>query len=499
MRVVVRPSGSDRPAVAKVEAEDDAGRSHGLDHVAETGRTGDGFQADDDAGDTRREDLPGVRSVAKAGVDPDCQTKRGEFSIEFERRGETGDGVEVREIKVINGKGVADGLGERDRGGIGSQGGTERGIIVAMPATGMNGEAASDVENGDDSGHGMGVLGDQSVTTVLIHEYVTGGGLVGRDLPESWAVEGTAMRRALARDFAEVPGVAVVMTLDARLPDEPGPWTVVRIADPATILAVAAGVDHTAPIAPETGGVLADLARALPNSLGCTPAAIDLTADKLRLAAHLIELGLPTPRSITVRPRQGIPRDFDYPAVLKPIDGAGAVDTLKVDSSDDPILAAYPSDLGLLQPFIQGEPRSATFIAHPGEPPRLLGVGRQDIRVVAGHFSYRGGSILAETLPPDHPARRAVASITGLRGLIGVDYIHDHATGRAILIEINPRPTTSCVGLVATLGRGRLAARWLAVLGGSFVAIDPTSQATLHPVGFTADGNLFTSSRFDLS
>src|SRR5262245_25792257 len=66
--------------------------------------------------------------------------------------------------------------------------------------------------------------------TVVIHEYVTGGGLAGQDLPESWAAEGRAMRIAAARDFAAVRGVRVVMTLDARFPEEPGPWKIVPIA-----------------------------------------------------------------------------------------------------------------------------------------------------------------------------------------------------------------------------------------------------------------------------
>ena len=161
--------------------------------------------------------------------------------------------------------------------------------------------------------------------TVLVHEYVTGGGLAGQPLPESWASEGRAMRRALASDFAEVPGVRVLMTLDARLPDEPGPWTIVRVADPSAIVSIAAEADHTAPIAPETGGVLTELARILPRSLGSSPDAIALAGDKLRLAAHLTDLGLPTPLSIVVRLRDGLPRDFEYPAVLKPIDGAGAI------------------------------------------------------------------------------------------------------------------------------------------------------------------------------
>src|SRR5262249_55464396 len=95
--------------------------------------------------------------------------------------------------------------------------------------------------------------------TVLVHEFVTGGGLAGDDLPPSWAAEGWAMGRALAADFAAVPGVRVVLTVDARLPDEPGPWAIRRVGpgeERGILTRLAAEADHTALIAPETGGIL---------------------------------------------------------------------------------------------------------------------------------------------------------------------------------------------------------------------------------------------------
>src|SRR3954452_11321943 len=91
--------------------------------------------------------------------------------------------------------------------------------------------------------------------TILISEYVTGGGLAGSPLPASWAAEGRAMRRAVARDFASLPGVRVVVTLDERQPDDPGPWTVVRVGpgeEPARFATLAARADFTALIAPES-------------------------------------------------------------------------------------------------------------------------------------------------------------------------------------------------------------------------------------------------------
>src|SRR5437016_4389524 len=91
-------------------------------------------------------------------------------------------------------------------------------------------------------------------TKVLIHEWVTGGGLAGRVLPASWAAEGRAMRRAIARDFDRVEGVDVVMTRDARFSEERHPWRVVPVAEGeeiATLKRLASECDLTLVVAPE--------------------------------------------------------------------------------------------------------------------------------------------------------------------------------------------------------------------------------------------------------
>lgn len=318
------------------------------------------------------------------------------------------------------------------------------------------------------------------------------------DLPPSWLAEGSAMRRAIAGDFVSA-GARVVMTLDDRLVDEPGPWEVVRIGRDRvseSIVQFAGSVDLNILIAPETGGTLGDLARLVTKgggkSMGCTPDAIDLATDKLRLSEHLVLAGVPTPPVRAVRPKSGLPRDFAYPAVLKPIDGAGSLDTLLVEHADDCIIASFPHEWGLLQAFVAGEPRSATFLGRPGLPSLIVGAARQQIRFDRGRFSYEGGTILPEVIPTDHPSRLAAESLPGLRGLFGVDFIHDPLTGRAQVLEINPRPTTSCVGLIATLGPGRLASAWLAT--------DPVPPIERHPplptparaVSFRSDGTILS-------
>ncbi len=172
--------------------------------------------------------------------------------------------------------------------------------------------------------------------TFLVHEWVNGGGLAGRALPASWSAEGLAMRRAIAADFASLPGepVRVIVTSDARLPDEPGPWTTAQIApeeDTERLHDLAREADFTVLIAPETSGILASLTRDLEQAgarlLGSTAEAIELTADKARLGERLQALAIATPPTQTIVPGVGLPTTAIYPAVLKPVDGAGSMDT----------------------------------------------------------------------------------------------------------------------------------------------------------------------------
>jgi hypothetical protein len=82
-----------------------------------------------------------------------------------------------------------------------------------------------------------------------------------------------------------------------------------------------------------------------------------------------------------------------------------------------------------------------------------------------GRFRYRGGSIPVPCPPAEPLLRRALAAVPGLRGFVGVDFVWDPARGEAVVLEINPRPTTSFVGLSALLPPGCLARAWLESCG----------------------------------
>jgi tyramine---L-glutamate ligase len=304
--------------------------------------------------------------------------------------------------------------------------------------------------------------------TILVHEWVTGGGLSGFDLPASWAAEGLAMRRAIAADFACLQDgpIRVIVTSDSRVAEDRGPWTITAGDDLARVRELAITADSTVLIAPETSGILASLTRDFEQAgarlLGSTAEAVELAADKARLAARLKELSIDTPATQIIVPAAGLPRDAPYPSVLKPIDGAGAVDTFFLASAMSLPDRARAMPVALLQPFVPGTPMSASFFVELGGQIWPIGVGIQRMAIREGRFEYCGGSLPApcrDALPQLTPAVDAVA---GLRGFVGVDFIWNARERRATILEINPRPTTSYVGLSRLVPGGLLARSWLA-------------------------------------
>ncbi len=267
-------------------------------------------------------------------------------------------------------------------------------------------------------------MSSQTEITILVHEWVTGGGLVGSPLPDGWAAEGAAIRRAVATDFASLtdPPARVIVTTDARLPQDPGPWTVVPIHEREgreRLLELARSVDVTILIAPETKQILAVLTRELEDAgcrhLGSSVDAVALTGDKARLAEHLRARSIDTPVARTIDPSAGLPADAEYPAVLKPVDGAGSQDTFLVRNCRRVPPGASVLKSAVLQAFVPGETLSASFLVDTTGRAWLIGIGAQCMAVVQGdRLEYQGGTIAVPRRDAELQLRPAIETIAGL-------------------------------------------------------------------------------------
>ncbi len=114
---------------------------------------------------------------------------------------------------------------------------------------------------------------------------------------------------------------------------------------------------------------------------------------------------------------------------------------------------------------------SASFLVGHGGRSWPIGVATQRMAIRDGRFEYRGGTLPApcrDALPQLKPA---VDAIAGLRGFVGVDFIWNAEERHATILEINPRPTTSYVGLSRLVPPGLLAWAWLS-------ACDPVARDT---------------------
>jgi tyramine---L-glutamate ligase len=274
-----------------------------------------------------------------------------------------------------------------------------------------------------------------------------------RGAPASLAREGLAMLQALMDDFARLENVEPVTLVQEGFKHRlPGQLVHVRGArdEADRFREQAARADLTLVIAPETGGILAERCRWVEQAggrlLGPSSAAVLLASDKLALARAWERHCVPSP------PTCPVSESRFFPAVLKPRDGAGSMATFLVRNELEQELALQAGQFEccesefIAQPLVQGVAASVAFLVSPKKyvalPPAVQEISED------GRFRYLGGVVpleLALARRASDLGQRALAAVPGLLGFVGVDLVLGAAGDYAI--EINPRLTTSYIGL----------------------------------------------------
>ena len=296
---------------------------------------------------------------------------------------------------------------------------------------------------------------------LLLYEWCCSGGLAGASA--GIGAEGRAMLEALAADAARDASLDVAV-LVAPTQEIALPAKVRTIANDGTddidsLVRAARQADWTVIVAPETDGILLERVSAVHAAgarvLNASTAFIAIAADKQATVNALASAGVPVPAGRSLAPGETVPAGFKLPAVCKLRDGVGGEGFSVMQSADSQPVARATR----LEAFVAGEPVGVSCLCGPlglevlpplrqrfsaGDPPRYL--GGEPLR--EGSAARRASAL----------ARRAVAAVaraagdagSGL-GWVGVDMIlGPRDDGRADrVLEVNPRLTTSFVGLAA--------------------------------------------------
>jgi predicted ATP-grasp superfamily ATP-dependent carboligase len=263
------------------------------------------------------------------------------------------------------------------------------------------------------------------------------------------------MLRALVDDLMDIPGTEVTVLRDFRLTaDLPATIRIVRPGQFAAVFQRALSeCDAVWPIAPETEGVLFGITSEILLSgralLASRPGAIAVAASKLATGRALASAGIAV--------AEMFPDESRVPALLpeivaKPDDGAGCQDTLLFRDREH--LRAWCGQHAqaktVFQVYVSGEARSLSLLCCDGRV-RMLTCNRQHVEIHKGTFRFSGVSVNAVAAGPYAALANAVAcAMPGLWGLCGVDFVETKSG--PVVIEVNPRLTTSYAGLRSAIG-----------------------------------------------
>ncbi len=309
------------------------------------------------------------------------------------------------------------------------------------------------------------------------------------------------MLQALIDDFSRLPGWKVWTMLDRRdgveldvHADRSGHVREILTAHEHQLAFrdMVRNADAVLVVAPETDQLLLRLTRQVEDAgsllLGPGSEFVAIAADKLRLNHHLAGQGIPVPRCLAPAASADRSGSLQPPLVRKPRFGAGAEGLERIRDWESWTPGEMPHRL--VESYQAGMPVSVSAILWDDKM-QLLPAGRQDVDLDEG--LYRGGSIPLEPgfgQRAARLARRALLAMPRSRGFVGLDMVlGDNPDGEEdVVIEINPRVTTSYVGLREATGLNLAAA-----------ILDPGLELEmpdiLSPVEFTASGKIIPVTR----
>ncbi|MBD3230519.1 MAG: ATP-grasp domain-containing protein [Candidatus Lokiarchaeota archaeon] len=307
---------------------------------------------------------------------------------------------------------------------------------------------------------------------LFIFEYITGGGFIEENLPISLVSEGAAMILSLLKGIKS-PKIKKKILLDNRLKKYPSFFvnTDVEVIEneidfDSKFIKNIINSDYYLIIAPEFEGILGRLTKLTKDihtiNLGSNFSSIRITSDKYKtyLALKRLKKYLP----ITIKKKISYKTDqiaracdqIKYPVIFKPLDGVSGEGISLINNKGEiktglkKIKESSQINEFIIQEYIDGYDVSVSlFITENKIYPLSLNSQIIDLRGPNAITEYNGGYIpfthrSIDTEDIFNLSRECINLIPGLNGYIGIDFVLKE---RPYIIEINPRLTTSYIGL----------------------------------------------------
>ena len=167
------------------------------------------------------------------------------------------------------------------------------------------------------------------------------------------------------------------------------------------------------------------------------------------LCQLLGEKGIPVPRIVPKEEREEEGAKGVY--VRKPRYGCASEDVFIVNGRE-----TYEDDNNqeyIVTEFIKGEDISSSLVVGTSSVLPLT-INKQLIRVDGGRLHYEGGEVpffMGEEAEKEViRISKKVAAALHCKGYVGIDFVFGE-DGKAYVVDVNPRPTTSVVGIAKVL------------------------------------------------
>lgn len=267
--------------------------------------------------------------------------------------------------------------------------------------------------------------------------------------------EGLLMLHAIAADFARIPHIRITGMWDQRFDSK-------HIPPALNVNLVHSAADHDCfldrslrkadvvmVVAPELDRILESIVQRIPpNKLALNPLGefARITSDKWLSFLAFQQAKIPTPPTwLTDRFDESVACGFQgIVQKLRWGAGAQAMSVVPVEKWTHPPTA---SEDYIIQPWLPGRPASVSFLCGPNQRLSLPAMWQN---IEGKSFEYLGGSKIEQTDLADRAHRLANQALDALpptTGYVGVDLLLGATADDDIVVEVNPRLTTSYVGL----------------------------------------------------